>query len=238
MAYLTSVGDAIADGGATTYDSPSLTVSGTNKVMYALVGNSDSTPADPTGVAWDPAGVNQAMTQIGTGITYATYGNATLWRLIAPSNATASARATWAATKAERGIIVWIETDLDQTTPNGTPAQANGTASTVSAGAVSTSAGQRVLNFAHALWNGVFSGVPFNAPTGTSRQNFLSTGTAYDALAAQEETASGASTTTTWGYTAAGGDWATFSLALNAASGGGAANDDPITSCFPSGFYE
>lgn len=218
MTYLTSVADAINDAGATTFDSPSLTVSGTNKVLWALVANSDGTPATPSGVVWDPAGAAQALTLQGSAITFGTFANASLWRLIAPANATGVVRATWGATKAERGIIVWVETDIDQATPNGTVASANGTASTVSPGAVTTTAGQRVLNFAQALDTGVFAGAPFGSPSGTERHDMVTTGTAYDAIAAQEQTASGSSVTPTWTLTEFADAWASFAFAVNVAA--------------------
>lgn len=234
MTYLTSVAGGVADGGSNTHDSPALTISGSNKVVWALVGNSDGTPATPTGVVLDPTGVNQAFTIQGSGLTYGTFGNASLWRLIAPSDVTAKiVRATWAANKGERIVCVWVENDIDQTTPNGTVASANSTGANqtpVSAGAVTTAAGQRVLQFAHSICTSVFStGTPFNTPTGTERQDTVTTGTAYDAIAAQEETASGSSTTPSWASVSDNEEgWATFAFAVNVASGGGgsAALDD------------
>jgi hypothetical protein len=220
MTYLTTVGDAVADGGATTYASPSLTVSGANKVMWALVLNSDSTPVTPTGVAWDAAGVNEALTLQGSGITFGTYANASLWRKIAPSDGTTKVvTATWAATKGERGIIVWVENDIDQTTPNGTVSSANGTAATVSAGAVTTTAGQRLLMLAHGFDQGIFPTPPvFDSPTGTERIEIISSGSNYDAGAAQEQTAAGSSTTPTWTLSPTGNGWACFAFALNIAA--------------------
>lgn len=219
MTYLTSVASGIADGGSTTHDSPNATTSGVNKCMWVLAGCSDSTPAAPSGVVWDPSGANQALTLLGSAIAFGTFANASLWRLIAPANATAPARITWAAAKGERLIIVWIETDIDQTTPNGTVSSANNTNSTVSAGAVTTTAGQRVIQFGHALKTAVFSGpTEFDSPTGTERQDGVTSGTAYDAWAAQEQTASGSSTTPTWTLNESIDGWASFAFALNVAA--------------------
>lgn len=220
MTYLTSVAGGIADGGSTTHDSPTLTVSGTNKVMWVLAGNSDGTPATPSGVAWDPTGVNEALTIQGTGLTFGTFGNASLWRLIAPSDGTAKAvRVTWAASKGERYVVVWVENDIDQTTPNGTVASATGTTTAISAGAVSTSAGQRVLMFAGAVKTGTFAGATnYNSPTGTERQDGVTSGTAYDAFAAQEQTATGTSTTPTWTLAETPGGFGAFAFAVNVVS--------------------
>ena len=234
MTYLTSVAGAIADGGSTTHDSPSLTVSGTNKVMWVLVGDSDSSPAAPTGVVWDPAGSAQALTLQGSAIAFATYANASLWRLIAPADATGVARATWAAAKGERCIIVWVETDIDQATPNGTVATGTNSAGTtaVSTSAVTTTAGQRVLNFGHSLRGGTFSSAPFGSPSGTERQDVVTTGPGYDAVAAQEQTASGSSVTPTWTLTQAPDGWAAFAFALNVA-GAAASSLSPYKSRVP-----
>lgn len=216
--YLTSVASGVADGGQTTRDSPTLTVSGTNKVMYALVGNSDSSPADPSGVAWDPTGVNQALTKLAS-VTFATFANATLWRLIAPSNVTNGiVRATWAAQKGERMVCVWVETGVDQTTPNGTVVNPSGTGTAVSAGAVSTTAGQRILNFAFALKTSIFtSATPFGSPSGTERFDTVTSGTRYDGIAGQEQTAAGSSVTPTWTLAETPDGWASFAFALNVA---------------------
>jgi hypothetical protein len=221
MTYLTSVADAIADGGATTFASPALSVSGSNKVMWALAIDSDTTPADATGVVWDAAGVNEALTKLGAGLTYGTFANCSLWRKIAPSDGTSKAvTATWAASKGERGLIVWVETDIDQGTPNGTVVSATGTGTSVASGAVTTTVGQRVIQLADALRTGIFSAAPnFNTPTGTERHDVVSTGTAYHAIAAQEQTASGSSTSPSWATLDDTTDgWGTFAFAVNAAS--------------------
>jgi hypothetical protein len=226
MTYLTSVGGGVADGGSTTHDSPTLTVSGTNKVMWVLVGNSDSSPATPSGVVWDPTGANESLTQIGTGITYATFGNASLWRRIAPTNVTNGiVRVTWGSAKGERIVGVWVETGIDQTTPNGTVSQGsvNTSTSPINSTALSTTTGQRVLQFAHAIFTSA-GAIGFNSPSGTERVDAVTTGGAYDNLAIQEQTASGSSTQPQWGAMTNGEDgWATFSIALNDASAGSSA---------------
>lgn len=223
MTYLTSVAGSSSSSAGSTYDSPSLDISGSNKVAWAFVINSDGSPADPTGVVLDPAGANQAFTKLGTGITFATYANCSLWRLIAPSDVTAKiVRATWAASKGEKGIIVWVETGIDQGTPNGTVASANNTTTTVSAGAVSTSVGQRVIQFGHTL-DTTPSSRPFDSPTGTERHDLAMAPDNYDVIAAQEQTAGGASTTPTWTIGTGANGWASFAFAVNAADGGSAA---------------
>lgn len=221
MTYLTSVAGGVADGGSTTHDSPSLTVSGSNKVMWVLAMCSDGTPGAPSGVVWDPAGLAQALSPVGSSITFATFGNAQLFRLVAPGDATGVVRITWAATKGERSAIVWVETGVDQGTPNGTVVTGTGTANGVASGAVSTSPGQRVLHFAHAISTGVFSAAPnFNTPSGTERHDDVTAGTAYDAFAAQEQVAAGASTSPSWAARDDAGDgWVSFAFAVNDTGG-------------------
>lgn len=222
MTYLTSVASGIDDAGSTTRDSPSLTLSGSGKVLWAAVGSSSGTPVDSSGAVWDPSGANQAMTKQGSTLNFGTFAKFQLYRLINPTNATAAVRATWGSSQEERLVIAWAENDTDQATPNGTVAAATGTGATVSAGAVTTTAGQRVLMFAMALRTAVFSGpTEFDSPTGTERHDGVLTGTAYDAFAAQEQTASGSSTTPTWTLNEGVDGWAAFAFALNAQSSGG-----------------
>lgn len=217
-----------ADSGALTQDSASLTVSGTDKVLYVAVGNSDGSPAAPTGVRWDPTGANQAMTQIGTTISIGSFGRFSLWRLIAPTNATAVARATWGANQGERVVNATVVTGTDQTTANGTVAQASATSGTaMSAGAVTTTAGKLVLAFGYTLDIDLNNRL-MNSPTGTERSEVTTSPDAYDRVASQDQTAAGASTTPTWTLSGAvNGGWAMYAFQLNDAAGGGGATQPP-----------
>lgn len=221
MTFLTAVGYAENSQVGTTYDSPALTISGTDKVAWALVINSDgSARANPTGVVLDPTGVNQSFTMLGSGINFGLYANATLWRLIAPSNVTGKiVRATWAAAKSEQGVAVWVETDVDQTTPNGTVVTNTGTSTTLSAGSVSTSTGQRVIHFGHTLDSTPDGARTFDSPSGTERLDFLTVATAYDGVAAQEQTSGGSSVNPQWTLSSAADEWASFAFAVNPVGG-------------------
>ena len=217
MTYLTSGATAVSDQTDATIDSPSITVSGSNKVLYVFVGDSAGTPLDPSGVVWDPTGVNETLTKLDTQ-DFGTVANCSIWRKIAPSDATAVVRVTWAANKDEQGIIAWVETGLDQTTPNGTIAKATGAGTTtVSAGAVTTTNGQRLLQFGQFLDTSP-NARTYDSPTGTERHDLAMTPSNYDGIAAQEQTASGSSTTPTWTMSSAADGWGSFAFALNEAS--------------------
>ena len=227
-AYRTHVASGVADGGATTYDSPSLTtVSG--DVLYALVVNSDYTPAEPTGVAFDPTGVNEAFTKVGNEQTYGTYYGCSLWRLVNPTAKSAVIRATWAAGKGERLIIAVAYSGVDTTTPNGTivpVVNATGTTTAVTATATTT-AGQLVAAFAALGSSG--GQYRFDSPSGTERVEASTSGAPYDTAAAQDQTASGSSTSPAWtqanSSAAPAAPWAIFVVPLNDAAGGTTYND-------------
>lgn len=219
--YSTSGAAGVADAGATTQDSSNITVSA-GSVMYALVANSDSSPAAPSGVVWAPSGANESLTQIGTTITHGTFGKASLWRLINPTAATATVRATWGANQAERLVNVWVGTGINTTTPNGTLVQNQGASNNnVTTGAISTTAGQLVLAMLAHLSTSA-TAMTYDSPTGTERQDIVTSGAAYDGSESQDFTAIGTSTTLT--ATLGGGgtadSWAAFGIPLNDASGG------------------
>lgn len=234
MTYLTSVANGIADGGSTTHSSNAFSISGTNKVVYAFVPMSDSSPVAPNSVTLDTTGVNQAFSKLADSGTFGSFANCSLWRLINPSDVTSkTVDIVWGSAVGERAVIVLVETDLDQTTPNGTVATGTGTGTTVSTSAVSTSVGQRVITFGHALRTGVFSGpTEFDSPTGTERQDTVTSGTAYDAFALQEQTATGATVTSTWSLNDGVDGWYAFSFAVNAA-GAGPSTSKPLRKSQP-----
>lgn len=207
----------IADTGATTRDSAS-TVIASGSVVYVLVISSDSTPVNPTGVVWDSAGVNEALTQIGTTIDHGTYGKASLWRKISPTAKTAVFTATWGSNQGERMLSVWAGTGIDTTTPNGTVVQNSGTASPATTGAITTTVGQLVLAMCAQLDVGG-TAETFDSPTGTERAEGSTSGTAYDASASQDFVATGTSTTLTWSFSGSFTSWAMFGIPLNDAAG-------------------
>jgi len=232
-AYSTS-GAAGDDAGGTTRDSPSLTIPA-GATVYAFINNSDGSPAAPSGVSLDPTGTPQAFTKIGDSGTFATYAYATLWVLKNASAVTAVVRATWAASQGERMVTVWVGTGIDTTTPNGTVATGNGTTTSVSATAASTS-GQLCVQFAGHLFTGAAART-YNTPSGTERTDAVISGVPYDGAASQEQTATGTSTVMTWTLSGTIDGWYSFAFALNDAGGGGGSTELPPLTMAPMRSY-
>lgn len=217
----------IADAGATTRDSAS-TVIASGSVVYVLVISSDSTPVDPSGVVWDSAGVNEALTKIGTTITHGTYAKASLWRIISPTAKTAVFTATWPSNQGERMLSVWAGTGINTTTPNGTVVQNQGANPSVtpSTGAVTTTVGQLLVAMAADLITGA-QVRNYNSPTGTERAEGYTSGTAYDGAASQDFVATGTSTTLQWTVDTSIDSWAMFGIPLNDSGGAAAVSSPP-----------
>lgn len=207
-----------ADTGATTEASAS-TVVPSSSIVYVLVENSDGSPLAPTGVVWDAAGVNQALTQIGTTITHGTYYRGSLWRGIGLTAKTAVFTASWSANQGERLVSPCVYTGLDSGTPNGTVTQNSGGAtSTVTTGAITTTVGQMLLMMAGRGNAG--SATTWDTPTGTERAEGSTSGTPFDSAASQDFVATGTSTTLTWTLSNTPDGWAVFAIPLNDAGAG------------------
>ena len=215
-AYSTAVGQG-SSSASTTQDSPSITVPSGN-VVYALVVSSDGSPADPSGFAWDPTGVNEALTKLGATLSYATYFKASLYRGVGLTAKTGIFRATYSASQGERLVLVWAGTGIDTTTPNGTIATATGTNTTPTATATTT-AGQLVLALG-AQGITVNTLRTFDSPSGTERVEAATSPDVYDSGAIQDQTASGSSTSPQWTLSASTGEWGIFVVPLNDAAAG------------------
>lgn len=134
-------------GNGTTADSSSFTVAGSNKVMYVRVAISfEGATRSVSSVAWDPAGVNESLTLVGS----REFGTATngvrveVWRKIAPSNATSVARVTLSGAGAFRFHATCL-TGVNQSDPDDDLVGADGVGETVSNVTASTT-GDRVLD--------------------------------------------------------------------------------------------
>jgi hypothetical protein len=207
------------DAGATTQASSSTVVPADN-VCYVMVINSDGSPAAPTGVVWDSAGVNESLTQIGTTISHGTYARASLWRGIGLTAKTAVFTATWSGNQGERMTSVYLCTGLDNATPNGTVGQNQGTNTTPTTGAITTTVGQRLLAMGSHLNTGN-STRAYNSPTGTERAEALTAPDLYDGGASQDFEATSTSTTLQWTLSDFVDSWAMFAVPLNDAAAAG-----------------
>jgi hypothetical protein len=114
----------IAGAASTTGETPSFTVSGSNRVLYAAVILSDGPPSGVTNCKWGGSG-GTAMTQIYDSGVVESFLELVWFRLIAPAASTTTVHCTFAASTSEYGVIAVATQDTDQTTPNGTIAGAH-----------------------------------------------------------------------------------------------------------------
>ena len=217
-AYSTSAASGVSTPAATTYDSPSVTVN-SGDVVYVIVAASAGSPSNPTSCKWDPTGVNESLTQVGSTLTHWSYARASLFRGVGLTAKSGIFRATWPQAQDERIIGVWVGSGIDATTPNGTVATATGTNTTPTATATTT-AGQLVLMLAAASKDNTAART-FNSPTGTERFDAATSPDDYDNVAAQDLTASGSSTSPQWTLSGAVNGWSAFVIPLNNAAASG-----------------
>jgi hypothetical protein len=211
-------GNSVADGGATTVDTSATITVPSGAVVYAIVVSSDSAAVDCTGVAADPTGGNQALTQLGTHLNLNANARASLWRIVAPTAGTYVFRATWGSNQGERSIGVWVGTGINSGTPNETPVTATGTNQTPTATAnTGIVAGDLVLAFGCHQY-GSSSPIDYNSPSGTERGEYDAAG--FSGLAFQEQVAAGASISPQWTLGNTPANWGIFVVALNDAGAG------------------
>lgn len=217
-AYSTSAASGVSTPAATTYDSPSVTVN-SGDVVYVIVAASAGSPSNPTSCKWDPTGVNESLTQVGSTLTHWSYARASLFRGVGLTAKSGVFRATWPQAQDERIIGVWVGSGIDATTPNGTVATATGTNTTPTATATTT-AGQLVLMLAAASKDNTAART-FNSPTGTERFDAATSPDDYDNVAAQDLTASGSSTSPQWTLSGTVNGWSAFVIPINDAAASG-----------------
>lgn len=106
------------------------TGTGTDGLMACGIATSTGGGTTVSSVVWDPAGVNQAFTQVGT--IHLTDVRTDLWYLKAPT--AGSAKPIRITTSAGVNHAAWCATwtGVDQTTPLGTVVSTSGTASPIS----------------------------------------------------------------------------------------------------------
>lgn len=208
---------------ATTYESASFTVSGSNRVLYVFVASGAGTPVAPTSVKWGGTG-GVALTQLSTTITVpaAGAGRHSVWRLIAPASGASTVFVTWSAGQDEAFIVIVSVKDAHQTTPEGTIAQAtqaNSYAPTVNATTVS---GDLVIDNCFFISSNT-DNKTFTVGSGQTlitKQdgNALVTG-GYEGISSSSETATTTSTTMSYsiGGSASNIDTSIFAFAVNAA---------------------
>lgn len=209
---------------ATTIETASLTPTGTNKVIYALVGCGATAPGSPNSVKYaSTAGVGgEAMTLLDSVRTVNTNMKTSVWFLANPVAASGTVWAQYAATNDERWIIAEAVQDAAGTNTTPIYATANGTnsPSVVSTG---NTAGELVLDFLSVLDTGG------NTPTiavGAGQTSIKELEGAVagangiginEAAGTSRETAAGANTTMSWTISVVA-DWGIHTFQVNPAA--------------------
>jgi hypothetical protein len=213
-AYHTSAGASLETG--------TLTPTGSNKVIYAIVGVGAGTPDDPSDVRYASTGGSggETMTLIDTTRSLSGFVKANIWRLASPS---ASSGTIWANTHSDDEATI-IAIALDGAAGTETVTYASGTSTALSVSATSTS-GDLVLSLGG-------SSLPSDTDaTITSGDTSIvdvdgTTGPGYQIWGAGYEIAAGSSTTLS--FTAStSGDWGIFGI--NVDSGGSPATATTFT---------
>lgn len=207
---------SVANG--TDLSTGSLTVAGSNRVLYVFVGSGAGSAIEPIAVKWGGSG-GTSLTKIATRTLS---GNAvhTLWRLIAPAATSSTVYVDWGTNQDEQFIIAVSVKDADQATPNGTVATANGSGTGPTVGAASV-AGDLVLDGVYFLdLNGSARTLAEGAGQ-TELQELRDASHPYEGMAASHETAAGTTTTMSWTISGSVDFWSAFAFAVNAATGGG-----------------
>ena len=226
-----SVTDQVGIGNnsaSTTLETGTLTPTGSNKVLYVLVGTGASSPGDPTAVKYASTGGSggESLTLLDSVRVVGTFVKTSVWKLVGPSASSGTIHATFAASNDERWIIAVAVQDADGTENTIAYATASSsTAPTVNATSVS---GDLVLGFLSVLDG---SGGNPQLTAGQTSVYELESSTAgtggignFESAGIEQDTASGTSTTISWTLSDLS-DWGLHAFAVNGATGGGATTD-------------
>lgn len=202
------------EAGGTTFDSASVTLLAGDTV-YVMFASSDSVPAAPTGVQWQPGA--QALTKVADQLCN-TNGRATVWRGQGLTPGTGVFRGTWGGSGQTEQIAGGVVlTGVDTTTPNGTIGTGAAVNNTSATATCNTTSGQLVLGMCHNLHLSPPGITTFTPTSGTERFDVSTTPLGNDAITAADQAAAGASTNTTW--TVSIGDpsqgWRAFAIPVN-----------------------
>ncbi|MCO5213704.1 MAG: hypothetical protein M9936_28730 [Caldilinea sp.] len=212
VAYQTGVATKSAANVAT-LTSASMTVSGSNTYLLALVVSGAGSPVDPVSCKWGGSG-GTAMTKVGTTLTFGTYWKATLYELVAPAAGANTLYVDYGTNQDETGVIGVLYTGVDQTTPRGTVGTGFNNNSHPMSATCTTVSGDTVVG-------AVFIGTNLAgfSDSQTVRQSWAEIAPGYELASVGDKTASGTSTTVNWNttYTC---PWGAFAVPLKEAAGG------------------
>lgn len=200
----------------------SFTVSGANTYLRVLVYSGASTPDNVTSVVWDAAGVNEALSQDESYVTFNTNFRASVWELVAPTAGTSkTVTVTWASAQNETMIIADAYTGIDQTTPTRTlPTPAQGTGNTPSLSVTSVADDLVIGSLANSKNPGDLTTIASSLVTIRQEVEGADIG-GYEACAQGDVVATGTSTSVgfTQSTTSGSGTYVLFGAALIPAAG-------------------
>lgn len=200
------------------------TVSGANTYLRVLVYSGASTPDNVTSVVWDAAGVNEALSQDESYVTFNTNFRASVWELVAPTAGTSkTVTVTWGSAQDETMIIADAYTGIDQTTPTRTlPTPAQGTGNTPSLSVTSVAGDIVVGSLANSKNPGDLTTIASSLVTIREKVEGADIG-GYEACAQGDVVATGTSTSVgfTQSTTSGSGTYVLFGVALIPSAGGG-----------------
>lgn len=212
VAYQTGVATNSA-ANVSTLTSASMTVSGSNAYLLALVVSGAGTPVAPSAVKWGGSG-GTSMTQVGTTLTFGTYWKASLYELVAPTAGASTLYVDYGTNQDETGVIGVLYTGVDQTTPRGTVGTGFNDNSHPMSATCTTVSGDTVVG-------AIFIGTNLAGFTDsqTVRQSWAEIAAGYELASVGDKTASGASTTVNWSTTYSA-PWGAFAVPLKAGAAG------------------
>ncbi len=224
------IGDSTAP--AATLETGTLTPTGVNKVIYALVGSGAGSPSDPSPVKYaSTVGVGgESLTLLDSVRLVPTNNNikTSVWRLANPSAGSGTIHATYGGLDDERWIIAVAVQDAAGT--EGTITYATGAATGSATASAASTAGELILDFLSVLRPGGGNWVLTCDASQTSVKELEgnSPGTGgtgnigqYEAAGVSSEVASGASTVMSWTFSAGSGEYGLHAFQVNPFVGGG-----------------
>lgn len=211
---------------ASSITSAAFTISGSDRFAGVNCSGSSGVPAAPSAIKIGGSGGTACDLDSNNG-TFGTYGFIGVGTLIAPPTGSQTAYASFGSAQDEIGICAVNYTGVDQATPKGTVAINSGTGTSDTATAtvnVSTTSGDVVVDFVAGYHQAPDTATILVGANQNSREEEESID-GYTAVGISDETATGATTTMSWGFTFGSSSvyaWATRAFKLNAATGGGA----------------
>jgi len=212
--------------GVTTLETATITPGGSNRALLVGIGCTDSVPAQASAVKFgSTAGTGGAsLTKIAE-LTAQSYVRVELWRLIAPANSAGTVWAQWGASAFSGFIGAMALADVDQTTPFGTPATANGNGTGAGTVNVTSATGKLVIDFMYRL-------AGLQSVGAGQTQAIQVNGIGGEASGCMSSEAGATTTTMSWTDLGFGSvsnwEWVMAGVSVNEVGGGGGGGGSPL----------